>query len=86
MKVPVFIKYNKLEDNCYCDKQEGILCDDFKDYVDVDVYDVQFDRTDLEDIVNEYFDDIADILMTDKRLLERFLDELSKKLNKYNIR
>jgi len=78
----VFIKYSRLEDNCDCDKQEGIICNDFKDYVDVDVDDVEFDRTDLEDIVNEYFDDIADILMMDKR----FLDELSKKLNKYNVR
>jgi len=82
MKVPVFIKYNRLEDNCDCDKQEGIICNDFKDYVDVDVDDVEFDRTDLEDIVNEYIDDIADILLMDKRLL----DELFKKLNRYNIR
>ncbi|MFP3214313.1 MAG: hypothetical protein RXR18_03785 [Nitrososphaeria archaeon] len=78
MKVPVFIKYSKLEDNCYCDKQEGIICDDFKDYVDVDTDDVQLDRTDLEDIVNEYLDDIADILMMDKRLLDRLLKKLNK--------
>jgi hypothetical protein len=82
MKVPVFIKYSRLEDNCDCDKQEGIICNDFKDYVDVGVDDVEFDRTDLEDIVNEYIDDIADILMMDKRLL----DELFKKLNRYNKR
>ena len=80
MKVPVFIKYSRLEDNCYYDKLEGIICGDFKDYVDVDVDDVHFDRTDLEDIVNEYMDDIADILMMDKRLL----DELLKKLNRNN--
>ena len=78
MKVPVFIKYSKLEDNCYCDKLEGIICGDFKDYIDVDTDDVQLDRTDLEDIVNEYLDDIADILSMDKRLLDRLLKKLNK--------
>ena len=78
MKVPVFIKYTRLEDNCYCDKLEGIIYDDYKDYVDVDVDDVELDRTDLEDIANEYIDDIADILMVDKRLLDRLLKKLNK--------
>ncbi len=77
MKVPVFIKYSKIEDICDYDDQEGIICDDFKGYVDVDVGDVQFDRNDLEKIVKEYLDDIADILIADKPLL----DELLKKLN-----
>ena len=77
MKVPVFIKYSKIEDICDYDDQEGIVCDDFKGYVDVDVGDVQFDLNDLEKIVKEYLDDIADILMMDKDLL----DELLKKLN-----
>jgi len=77
MKVPVYIKYSKIEDICDYDDQEGIICDDFKGYVDVDVGDVKFDRNDLEKIVNEYLDDIADILMEDKRLM----DELLKKLN-----
>ena len=77
MKVPVFIKYSKIEDICDYDEHEGIVCDDFKGYVDVDVSDVQFDRNDLEKIVKEYLDDIADILVVDKDLL----DELLKKLN-----
>ena len=77
MKVPVFIKYSKIEDICDYDDQEGIICDDFKGYVDVDAGDVKFNRNDLEKIVNEYLDDIADILMEDKNLL----DELLKKLN-----
>jgi len=77
MKVPVFIKYSKIEDICDYNDQEGVICDDFKDYIDVDVGGVKFDRNDLEKIVNEYLDDIADILMMDKRLM----DELLKKLN-----
>ena len=81
MKVPVYIKYIRLEDNCYCDKQEGIICDDFKDYVDVDVDDVKINRDDIEDIVNEYLDDIADILMMDKRLLDRLLKKLNINAN-----
>ena len=89
MKVPVFIRYRDLEDICYNDTYEGIICDDYKGYVDVDVDDVEFDRNDLEEIVREhiddileeivedYIDDIADILKKDKRLM----DELLKKLN-----
>ncbi len=30
MKVPVFIRYSKLEEICDCDGQEGIVCDDFR--------------------------------------------------------
>ena len=77
MKVPVFIKYSKIEDICDYDEHEGVISDDFRGYVDVDVGDAQFDRNDLEKIVKEYLDDIADILIADKRLL----DELLKKLN-----
>jgi hypothetical protein len=77
VKVPVFIKYTKIEDICDYDEHEGVICDDFKGYVNVDVDDVQFDRNDLEKIVKEYFDDIADILIADKRLM----DELLRKLN-----
>jgi len=89
MKVPVFIGYRELEEECYCDGQEGIICDDYKGYVNVGVDDVEFDDEDLEeivreygdeileDIVDKYIDDIARILMKDKRLL----DKLLKKLN-----
>ena len=77
MKVPVYIKYRKLEDYCYCDKYEGIICDDFTDYVDVNVDDVEIYRDDLEGIVGKYLDDIADILMMDKRLLDRLLKKLN---------
>ena len=81
MKVPVFIKYSKIEDICDYDEHEGIVCDDFKGYVDVDVGDVQFDRSDLGKIVKEYLDDIADVLMMDKDLLDELLKKLNVNLN-----
>jgi len=91
MKVPVFIRYRDIEDICNCDEREGIICDDYKGYVNANVDDVEFEDEDLEEIVREYgdeiledivekyIDDIADILRKDKRLL----DKLLKKLNNY---
>ena len=81
MRVPVFIKYSKIEEICDRDEQEGIVCDDYKGYVDVDVGDVQLNRADLEKIVNEYLDDIVDILQTDKRLLDELLRKLNTNIN-----
>ena len=77
MKVPVFIRYSKIEELCDGNGQEGVVCDDFRGYVDVDVSDIQLNHNDLEKVVREYLGDIADILMTDRRLL----DELVRKLN-----
>jgi hypothetical protein len=81
MKVPVFIKYSKIEELCDHDEQEGIICDDFRGYVGVDVSDVELNRNDLEKLVREYLDDIADILKADKRLLDELLRKLNINLN-----
>lgn len=81
MKAPVFIRYSKIEEICDHDEQEGIVCDDFKGYVDVDVNDVQFTRADLEKIVSEYLDEIVNILKTDRRLLDELLRKLNVNLN-----
>lgn len=81
MKVPVFIRYSKIEELCDHDGQEGIVCDDFRGYVDVDVGDIQLNRNDLEELVREYLGDIADILMTDRRLLDELLRKLNINLN-----
>jgi len=81
MKVPVFIKYSKIEELCDPDEQEGIICDDFKGYVDVDVGDIQLNRNDLKKLLNEYLDDIVDILKADKRLLDELLRKLNINLN-----
>ena len=81
MKVPVFIRYSKIEELCDHDGQEGIICDDFKGYVDVDVGHIQLNRNDLKKLLNEYLDDIADILKADKRLLDELLRKLNINLN-----
>ena len=81
MKVPVFIKYSKLEGICDCDGQEGIVCDDFKGFVDVDVANVELNRNDLEKLVNEYLDDITNILVADRHLLDELLRKLNVNLN-----
>jgi len=81
MKVPVFVGYSKLEGICDCDEQEGVVCDDFKGYVDVDVSDIQLNHNDLEKLVREYLGDIADVLKADKRLLDELLRKLNINLN-----
>ena len=81
MKVPVFIRYSKIEELCDDNGQEGIICDDFKGYIDVDVGDIQLNRNDLKKLLNEYLNDIAEILKADRRLL----DELLRNLNMYTI-
>jgi len=81
MKVPVFIRYSKIEELCDGNGQEGVVCDDFRGYVDVDVSDIQLNHNDLEKVVREYLGDIADILMTDRRLLDELLRKLNINLN-----
>jgi len=81
MKVPVFIRYSKIEELCDDNGQEGIICDDFKGHVDVDVSDIQLNHNDLEKLVREYLGDIADVLKADKRLLDELLRKLNINLN-----
>jgi len=81
VKVPVFIKYSKIEEICDPDEQEGIVCDDFRGYVDFDAGEVQLSTKDLEKIVSEYLDEIADILNTDRRLLDKLLSKLNLNTN-----
>ena len=81
MKVPVFIRYSKIEELCDHNEQEGIICDDFKGYVDVDVGDIQLNRNDLKKLLNEYLDDIVYILKADRSLLDELLRELNINLN-----
>ena len=81
VKVPVVIKFSKIEEICDHDEEEVVMCDDFKGYVTVDVGNVELDRNDLEKIVSEYLDDIVDILKTDKRLLEELLRKLNTNIN-----
>ncbi len=66
------IPYKFLEENTWCDSEFGYSCSHCYPYAEDTVYeadidDVKFDRIDLEDIVDEYLDDIIDILLTKHR-------------------
>ncbi|WP_016730414.1 DUF2661 domain-containing protein [Saccharolobus islandicus] len=65
MIVPVHVSYRELEEICYADKEYDeivIYCNDYDGEIEVSVSDVEFDVQDLEEIVDEYLDDIIDIL------------------------
>jgi hypothetical protein len=69
MIVPIYIDERDLEEMCYYDEdEESVVCDDYDYDHEYTVDMVEFDRADLEDIVDEYFDEIADIILNDKML------------------
>ena len=73
----VKIPYRFLEDNTWCVKDSGEwypYADDVTYEFDVD--EVEFDYADLEEIVDEYFDDIIDILLGDKQLMKALLKKM----------
>lgn len=79
MRANIRIKYSDLEEICYYDDYErGVVCDDYKGTVDIDAEDTTFDRLDLETIVDQYIDDIIDILLSDKRYRSILLKKLKK--------
>lgn len=80
MIVPVYIHYRDLEELCYYDDwEESVVCDDYDYDHEYTVDEVEFDRADLEDIVDEYFDEIIDILLRNHRKeLEKALNQVSK--------
>jgi len=83
MIVPVYIHYRDLEEMCYYDEdEESVVCDDYDADHEYTVDEVEFDYADLEDIVNEYFDDIIDILLRNhksriNKLLKKWYDPRS---------
>jgi hypothetical protein len=73
----VKIPYRFLEDNTWCVKDSGEwypYADDTTYEFDVD--ECEFDYADLEQIVDEYFDDIIDILLSDKQLMKALLKKM----------
>lgn len=83
MIVPVYIDERDLENMCYYDEdEESVICDDYDYDHEYTVDQVEFDRADLEDIVDEYFDDIIDIIFDDRRLVNELLKKLrSRKID-----
>jgi hypothetical protein len=79
MRVPIEVHHHDLEEYCYYDEHErAVICDDYHAEYEYSIDEVEFEYTDLEDIVNEYFDDIIDIITDNKRYREKLLKKLEK--------
>lgn len=76
MRANIKIKYDKLEEICYADEGEGVICNNYEGEVEINPEDVIFYRFDLEAIIDEHLDEIIDILLSDKH----YRDVLLKKL------
>ena len=83
MIVPVSIHYRELEELCYYDDWEkGVICDNYNAEHEYTVDECEFDYTDLKDIVEEYTDDIIDIILSDKQLMKALLKKMrSRKID-----
>jgi hypothetical protein len=84
MIVPVRVHHRDLEEElCYYDEWEkSVICDDYYAEHEYTIDDVEFEGGDIEDIVREYFDDIVDIILSDKKLTNELLKKMrSRKIN-----
>ena len=81
----VTIPYYFLEEHAWCEKDLG----EYLPYADDATYEFgvdecEFDYADLEDIVNEYFDDIVDILLSNEQLTKALLKKMrSRKIDAF---
>jgi len=79
----VTISYSFIEEHAWCEK-EGNEYYPYAYDVDLefDVNEAEFDYADLKDIVDEYFDDIVDILLSDEQLMKALLKKMrSRKID-----
>jgi len=83
MIVPVSIHYRDLEELCYYDDWEkSVVCHDYNADHEYTVDEVEFEYADLKDIVEEYTDDIIDILVSDRKLVNVLLKKMrSRKID-----
>jgi len=83
MIVPVSIHYRELEELCYYDDWEkDVICDNYNAEHEYTVDEIEFDYTDLKDIIKEYTDDIIDIILNNKQLTNEVLKKLrSRKID-----
>jgi len=75
----VTIPYRFIEEHVWCEKYLG----EYLPYADGAQYEftvdeVEFEYADLKDIVEEYTDDIIDILLSDKQLMNALLKKNEK--------
>jgi hypothetical protein len=76
----VTIPYYFLEEHAWCEKDLG----EYLPYADDATYEFgvdecEFDYADLKDIVIEYFDEIIDILLSDRRLVKELLKKMGSR-------
>ena len=76
----VTIPYRFIEEHVWCEKYFG----EYLPYADDAQYEftvdeVEFDYADLKDIVEEYTDDIIDILLSDRRLVKELLKKMGSR-------
>jgi len=83
--VIVTIPYTFIEEHAWCEKDLG----EYLPYADDATYEFsvdecEFDYADLKDIVIEYFDEIIDILLSDRRLVKELLKKMgSRKIDAF---
>ena len=76
----VTIPYYFLEEHAWCEKDLG----EYLPYADDATYEFgvdecEFDYADLKDIVDEYFDEIIDILLSDRQLVKELLKKMGSR-------
>ncbi len=84
MRIPISIHHSELEEEyCYYDEREKtVVCADYEATYEYTVDEVEFEFSDLKDIVEEYTDDIIDILLSDRQLVKALLKKMrSRKID-----
>ena len=76
----VTIPYTFIEEHAWCEKDLG----EYLPYADDATYEFgvdecEFDYADLKDIVNEYFDEIIDIILSDRQLVKELLKKMGSR-------
>jgi len=78
--VIVTIPYYFIEEHAWCEKDLGeYLPYAYDAPYEFSVDEAEFDRADLEDIVDEYFDEIIDILLSDRQLVKELLKKMGSR-------
>ena len=77
MIVPVFVSHRELEEICEADRDGYAICYDYEADHEYTVDEVEFDRQDIEDIVDQYLEDVIEVLLRNHR------KELGKAITKH---
>lgn len=82
MRVPVYVHHRELEKICEADRDGYAICDDYEAEHEYTAGEIEFEYADLEDIVDEYLDDVIEILLRNHRskLIEALKKAKSRKI------